>query len=53
MKKLLIVLIVLMLSFGAGTSFASGDKNHGTKGKGTTSTGTSSQGAATQTRAGR
>jgi len=44
MKKLIIVLVILMFSFGS--SFASGGKNHGSKGQG--STGSTGKGATTQ-----
>ncbi len=52
MKKLIIAFIVLMLSVGAGMSYAAGGKNHGTKGKGKTYTGSTSKGNASQIRAG-
>lgn len=51
MKRCIICLLLLMLTFGA--AYASGGKNQGTTGKGTTSTGTTSQGAGTQDRTGR
>ena len=51
MKKLIMLLIVFMFTFGV--AFASGDKNQGTTGQGTTSTGSTSQGSSTQSQTGR
>ena len=51
MKNLIIVVLVLMFTFGV--AFASGGKNQGTTGQGTTSTGTTSQGAGTQSQTGK
>jgi hypothetical protein len=51
MKNLIIVMLVLMFTFGV--AFASGGKNQGTTGQGTTSTGTTSQGAGTQSQTGK
>ena len=51
MKKFLVIMLVIM--FSAGASFAGGGKNQSSKGKGSVKTGSTAQGSASQDRAGR